>query len=375
MPQGRDLYPHLFKPARIGALELANRYVVAPMTRISASPGGLASDVMCDHYRDLARGGFPLIVTEGAYTDEAHAQGYRDQPGIANDAQREAWRKITDAVHREGAKIALQLLHAGALCQENAFTSETIAPSPIQPVGEMAVRYYGDGPYRMPREITPGEIAAVIESFEAAAGRAIEAGFDGIEIHGANGYLPDQFLTERSNQRTDEYGGSLANRLRFHLELIAAAKRGLAGRGILGMRISQTKVNDFTYEWPGGLEEANTIFRTIADAGPDYIHLSTHRGLIEVFGSGLTLPGVCRKAAGITTIACGGLHDPAFAQAIIERGETDFAAVAKGAIGDPHLVNKIAEGAAPVPFAPEMLSPVATLESTLRYRNENGLSF
>jgi 2,4-dienoyl-CoA reductase-like NADH-dependent reductase (Old Yellow Enzyme family) len=375
MPDQNALYPHLFTVGRLGALELKNRYVVAPMTRISASSDGAPTSEMAEHYAAFARGGFALVITEGTYTDEAHAQGYRDQPGIANEAQAKGWRKVTEAVHAAGAPIVMQLLHVGALCQSNRFTDETIAPSPIQPVGEMAARYYGEGRYRLPREITRAEIAAVIESFVTCADRAMRAGFDGVEIHGANGYLPDQFLTERSNQRSDEYGGALENRVRFHREVIEAVRKGVAGRGIVGVRISQSKVNDFTYEWPGGLAEAEAIFRGIADAKPDYIHISTHRGLIEVFGSGLNLAGVCRRATGATTIACGGLHNPRAAEDIIAGGEADFAAVGKGALADPHLVKRIGEHVTPVAFNPEMITPVATLETTRRYRETNGLSW
>lgn len=376
MPQtGETPWPHIFAPYRLGALELANRTVVAPMTRISADAEGVPTEQMARHYAEFARGGFALIITEGTHTDLTFSQGYRDQPGIVTPAQTEGWRRVVDAVHAEGGRIVIQLLHCGALVQDNRYTDETVAPSAIQPVGDMAARYYGNGPFPLPREITRDEIEAVIETFEAAARNAMEAGFDGVEIHGANGYLPVQFLTPETNTRTDEYGGSLENRLRFHRQLMAAVVRGVGGRGLAGMRLSQTRSNDFTYKWHGGVEEARTIFRAMVDEGADFLHIGTHTGLHEEFGSGRTLAGLARQFSGLPTIACGKLEVPESAEHIIASGEADMIAIARGAIGDPHWPAKVARGEAPVPFDPGMISPFATLDQTEAWRAENGVSF
>ena len=372
---GAANWPHIFSPYRLGALDLPNRTVVAPMTRISADADGVPTAQMAHHYASFARGGFSLIITEGTHPDITFSQGYRDQPGIVTAAQVAGWRKVTDAVHAAGGRIVMQLMHAGALVQDNRYTDETVAPSAVLPAGEMAARYYGDGPFRMPRKMTRAEIATAIEDFGTSAANAMEAGFDGVEIHGANGYLPVQFLTPETNTRTDEYGGSLENRLRFHREIMAAVVRGVAGRGLAGMRLSQSRSNDFTYKWHGGIDEARAIFTAMQDEGADFLHISTHQGLGEEFGSGHTLAGLARETNGLPVIACGKLEVPENAEQILDTGEADLIAMARGAIGDPSWPNKLVRGEAPVPFDPEMISPFATLDATDKWRAEHGLTF
>ncbi len=372
---GAANWPHILTPYSLGALELPNRTVVAPMTRISADAEGVPTAQMADHYASFARGGFSLIVTEGTHPDLTFSQGYRDQPGIVTPEQVAGWRKVTDVVHADGGRIILQIMHAGSLVQDNRYTDVTVAPSAVLPAGEMAARYYGDGPFRMPREMTREEIATAIEDFGTAAANAMEAGFDGVEIHGANGYLPVQFLTPETNTRTDEYGGSLENRLRFHREIMAAVVRGVDGRGLAGMRLSQSRSNDFTYKWHGGAEEARTIFTAMKDEGADFLHISTHQGLGEEFGTGRTLAGLAREATGLPVIACGKLEVPENAEEILATGEADLIAMARGAIGDPSWPNKLARGEAPVPFDPEMISPIANLDATYKWRAERGLAF
>ncbi len=369
---GTARWPHILSPFRLGPLELANRAVVAPMTRISADVDGVPTAQMAEHYANFARGGFGLIITEGTHPDTTFSQGYRDQPGIATPAQIAGWRTVTDAVHAAGGRIFMQLMHAGALVQDNRYTDETVAPSAIRPVGDMAARYYGDGPFPVPHEMTRDEIAAAIAAFGTAAANAMEAGFDGVEIHGANGYLPVQFLTPETNARTDEYGGSLENRLRFHREIMAAVVAGVAGRGLAGMRLSQSRTNDHFYKWPGGMEDAKAIFTSMAEDGADFIHVSTHRGLDAEFDSGRTLAGIARDITGLPVIACGKLEDPVTAERLLADGEADLAALARGAIGDPAWPNRLAAGEDPIPFDPGMISPVATLDATAAWRAANG---
>lgn len=372
---GAGRWPHIFSPFRLGSLELPNRSVVAPMTRISADADGVPTAQMAAHYSAFARGGFGLIVTEGTHPDTLQSQGYRDQPGIATPAQVEGWRQVVDAVHAAGGHIVLQIMHAGALVQENRYTDDIVAPSAIRPAGNMGARYYGDGPFHVPRAMTGDEIRAVIASFETAAANAMAAGFDGVEIHGANGYLPVQFLTPESNTRTDEYGGSLENRLRFHLEIMAAVVRGVAGRGLAGMRMSQSRSNDFNYKWAGGVDDAKAIFSALAGAGADYIHVATHQGLGEEFDSSHTLAGLAREYARVPVIACGKLENPDSGEQLLAAGEADLVAIARGAIGDPSWPDKLAHGEAPVPFDPEMISPFATLDATAAWRAANGVAF
>ena len=366
-----DAFPTLFSRAELGGHTLKNRFVVSPMTRASGSPEGLATAQMADYYADYARGGWGLVIAEGTYPDEAYSQGYANQPGIANDAQRDSWRPVADAVHAAGAPIVMQLMHAGALSQHNIWRDETIGPSAVQPVGEQSPRYNGHGPYPVPRGITDAEIADAIGAFAAAAARAIGAGFDGVEVHGANGYLPDQFLTGSTNQRTDGWGGDLAARMRFHLEVVRAVRDAVPQDKIVGVRMSQTKVNDLTHEWPGGEADAEVVFGALGEIAGVYIHISSPHGCAPVFGTDVSLAGLARRFSGSEVIANGGLNDPAEAERVLAGGEAAFAAVARGALGDPALPNKIAAGESPVPFDPGMLTPNSTLDHMAAWRAEN----
>lgn len=366
---GQD-YARLFEPGAIAGLDLANRYVVAPMARISADENGVPGQIMCDYYAAFAAGGFGLIIAEGTYTDLTSSQCFPTQPGIANQAQIDGWRRITDAVHEAGGKILLQLMHTGALLSTNTFGSPPLAPSAVLPDGEKSPRFGGSGAYAIPEALSHDGIQVIIDSHGEAARNVMQAGFDGAEVHNANGYLLDEFLTDYTNLRDDEYGGSLESRLRLPTEIMAAVKSAVGG-GVAGVRLSQTKINNFEHEWPGGADDARAIFAAEASAGADYIHLATRRGGAEVFGVGRSLAGLARDVTGLPVIACGNLEDPDQALDILVRGEGDFAAVAKGAVGDPALPNKIAAGATPRPFEPEMLMPIATLESTNQWMAAN----
>ncbi|MCZ6605798.1 MAG: NADH:flavin oxidoreductase [Alphaproteobacteria bacterium] len=364
-------YPHLFAAGQIGVVSVAHRAVTAPMTRVSADAGGLANDLMRDHYRAFAEGGFGLIVSEGTYIDLQHSQGYKDQPGIATDAQAEAWSKITEAVHGAGAKMFLQLLHAGALTQANDYVDGTIGPSAVQPPGEQAPNYYGTGPYPIPHALELDEIEEIQAAFRDAARRAVAAGFDGIEIHGANGYLLHQFFSDTQNQRDDAYGGPAENRVRMHAQVLAAVKQGAGPDRPVGMRISQFAVNDFTKVWPDGVDDAKVIFGAMKEGGADYVHANAPPAPVAVFDSGRTLAGLARDFFDGTVVACGGLNDPAVAEALIASGDADFAAMAKGALADPAWPQKIGSGATPVPFDPGMTQPLATLQNTIDWRAAN----
>jgi 2,4-dienoyl-CoA reductase-like NADH-dependent reductase (Old Yellow Enzyme family) len=365
---GRTCWPNLFSKAEFLGLSLRNRLVVAPMTRISASEHGFATAEMADYYSDYAGGGFGLVITEATYVDEAWSQGFWGQPGMANRRQRDAWRLVVEAVHEAGAPIFLQIFHAGGLNQGNRWRQGTIAPSAVRPPGEQAARYGGSGPYAIPREITREEMRAVVDSFARAAAFAIEAGFDGVEIHGANGYLLDQFLTTYSNQRTDEYGGPVENRVRFSAEVLSAVRAAVPAGKAVGIRISQTKSNDFNYTWPGGADDARVIFGELGAVGDVYIHLSAHKGIAPEFGQPETFAGLARRLSGRPVIACGKLDDPDCAERLVAAGETDMVAMAKAALADPCWPARRLRGEEPKAFQPEMISPLATLATTRGWR-------
>ncbi|MGN6389219.1 MAG: NADH:flavin oxidoreductase [Burkholderiaceae bacterium] len=353
----------LSTPVRLGALALPNRIAVAPMTRVSATEEGLATEEMVRYYARFARGGFGLIITEGTYPDLQYSQGYLHQPGIANDAQAAAWRPVVDAVHAEGARIVMQLMHAGALSQGNHWQTGTIGPSAVEPRGEQLGFYRGEGRYPVPREVATAEIGEIVESFAAAAVRAKDAGFDGVEIHGANGYLLDQFLTDTTNRRGDDYGGSTQNRVRLLAE-VAAAVRARAGDGYpVGIRISQGKVNDYEHKWAGGEEDARIIFETLGRTGLDYLHTTEHHATAPAFGEGSpSLASLAKRHGGLPVIANGGLGDPMTAEAFVAQGHADVIALGKSALANRDWPQRAAASGKLAAFDFSLLQPIAHIK-------------
>jgi 2,4-dienoyl-CoA reductase-like NADH-dependent reductase (Old Yellow Enzyme family) len=352
----------LFQSVRIGTLAIDNRMVVAPMTRISATLDGLATERMARYYERFAAGGFGLIVTEGIYTDRYFAQGYRWQPGITDRQQALAWRAVVAAVHAAGGRIFAQLMHAGALSQQNP-SNATVGPSSIQPRGQQMREYAGSGHYAVPRAITEPEIRAAIDGFAQSAQLAIEvARFDGVEIHGANGYLLDQFLTAHTNTRSDVWGGSVENRLRISIE-VAAAIRDRVGRDVpVGIRISQAKVNDSAHKWAGP-DEALRIFRQLALAPLDFIHITEREAWRPAFAEGnVSLVSYARRvAARLKLIANGGLHDPDRAVEVLSHG-ADLLSLGRGALANPDWPSRIVRSGEPCPFNPAILGPLANIK-------------
>jgi 2,4-dienoyl-CoA reductase-like NADH-dependent reductase (Old Yellow Enzyme family) len=326
------LYP-LWTSLRIGSTELPNRVALAPMTRVSATDDGRATERMASYYSRFAAGGFGLLITEGIYTDTAHSQGYLFQPGLATPEQAESWAKVVDAVHARGSRIFAQLMHAGAQSQGNRFVDSTLGPSAVAPKGEQLAFYRGEGRYREPQEATPAQLAEVRDGFVNAALKAKAAGFDGVEIHGANGYLLDQFLTDYLNQRTDQYGGTPENRVRLAVEVSRAVRDAVGPDMSVGIRISQGKVSDYTHKWAGGAGEAKAIFTALATTGIDYIHTTEYRAGAPAFGGeGASLAALAKQHTGLTVIANGSLDEPEAAAALIADGQADVIALGKAAL-------------------------------------------
>jgi 2,4-dienoyl-CoA reductase-like NADH-dependent reductase (Old Yellow Enzyme family) len=226
--------PSLFSPVSLGRIELANRIVMAPLTRVRAGASGIPGDLMVEYYRQRASVG--MIVTEGTYPDHA-SQGYVGEPGIATDEQAAGWRRVFDAVHEEGGRIVLQIMHAGRGTHPDINGGRRIlAPSAIA-INNKTFTEKGEQPYPVPEAMTAAEIRIAQDNFVAAARRAIEAGTDGVEIHGANGYLLQEFLSPAANQRADEYGGTPQNRTRFVVEVVTAVAQAIGAERV-GLRIS-----------------------------------------------------------------------------------------------------------------------------------------
>ena len=223
----------LFTPVRVGRYELSSRIVMAPMTR-SRSPGGVPTELVRLYYEQRASAG--LIVTE-AIAPVRDGHGYVASPGLHTGEQVAAWRKVTDAVHRRAGRIFAQLMHVGRISHPLLLDGRTpIAPSPVRPAGN-AHTEAGPAPFVTPRAMTESDIAQAIAGFGRAARLALSAGFDGVEIHGANGYLPHQFLATNTNRRSDAWGGSIENRARLLLEITRAAADAI-GADRVGVRIS-----------------------------------------------------------------------------------------------------------------------------------------
>ncbi|MEH0166558.1 alkene reductase [Roseateles microcysteis] len=249
--------PSLFDPVQIGDLQLANRIVMAPLTR-SRSRGLLPGDMAVEYYRQRASAG--LIISEGAQVVAA-GQGYLDTPGIHTPEQVAAWRQVTDAVHAEGGKVAVQLWHVGRVSHQ-VFQPNGAAPvsSTSKPANGKTFTNDGLLPLSAPRALATEEIPGVIAGFVHAAHCAMEAGFDAVEVHGANGYLIDQFLRDSINDRTDRYGGPIENRARLLVELMTAIVAAI-GPGRTGLRLSPvTPVND-----AGQDSEAQALFNHVAE--------------------------------------------------------------------------------------------------------------
>jgi len=359
----------LFKPSKIANISINNRLAVAPMTRVSAQRDGKVGPLMKEYYENYAKGGFGLIITEGLYTDQLHSQTYLKQPGIATSEQADSWQPIIAAAHLQGAVIIAQLMHAGALSQYNHFSKPSIAPSAVQPIGEQMSSYYGEGAYKVPQAMSEKDITEVIQGFVDAAIRAKNAGFDGVEIHGANGYLLDQFLTDYTNQRDDRYGGCLTNRLRIYKEILTAVRDSVGDTFIVGVRFSQKKVNDTQYVWPQGEEAAKSIFSMIKECGADYIHTTEPVLTHAAFGEGDSLASLAKKYSGLPVIANGGVNEPQLATDSLESGQADFVALGKVALSNQDWPNLVKNAGTIKKFNFSMLAPIANLESEQRFNN------
>lgn len=328
----------LLTEATAGALVLRNRMVMAPMTR-NRAPDGQPSELMIEYYRQRASAG--LIITEGAQI-AADAIGYPNTPGIHDAEQVAGWRKVTDAVHAEGGTIVLQLWHTGRISHPSLLGGQTpVAPSAIKPAGKI---YTASGmqEFVTPRALELHEIPAIVAQYRQAAKLAREAGFDGVEIHAANGYLIDQFLRDGTNHRTDEYGGAVENRVRFLVEVTEAVlQEWPAGR--VGVRFSPVNpFNDIADSDPVG------TFTYAAERmnryGLAYLHVIDP--VRDAKGNALqpsVAPALRRAWAG-TFIVNGGYTRELGNDAIVN-GDADLVAYGVPFLANPDLVERFALGA------------------------------
>lgn len=324
--------PSLFDPVNAGALRLKNRIWMAPLTRARAGESRLANDLMAQYYAQRASAG--LIISE-ATAISAMGYGWKDAPGMYTDAQEEAWKATTKAVHDQGGQIVLQLWHMGRLSHPDFLDGQVpVSASAIAAEGEHRSTE-GRKLYVTPRPLTKEEIKQTVQDYAASAQRAIRAGFDGVEIHGANGYLIDQFLRDGSNTRTDEYGGSVANRTRFLLE-VAEAVTAAIGADRTGLRLSP--MNGYQSMHDSDLEG---LF-THAAKELNRFHLAFLH-VRETSNKPLAVTSAMRKLYD-GLIAGNDAYDFARAQKALDDGVLDAVAFGSLYIANPDLVARFAAG-------------------------------
>ena len=324
----------LQSPGRIGGLKTANRVVMAPMTRSRAHKGGIPSALAIEYYVQRASAG--MILTEGT-APSAVGLGYARTPAIETPEQIAAWKKITDAVHAKGGVMFCQFMHVGRIGHPaNRYTDEPlVAPSAIQAEGQMWTDAQGMQALPAPRALATGEIANVIEEYAQATRNALAAGFDGVELHSASGYLPMQFLSSNSNQRTDGYGGSVTNRIRFVMEALAAMIAAAGSAGKVGMKISPAMpFNDIHDADP--VETYTTLVRAVAPLGLAYLHV-LRTALPNTFD-------LLRPLYRGTFLAGGGFTKES-GDAAIRSGLADFIVYGKLFTSNPDLPKRFAKDA------------------------------
>ncbi|MEK8130289.1 NADH:flavin oxidoreductase [Paenibacillus filicis] len=333
----------LFKPFTAGTLKLSNRVVMAPMTR-QFSPDGVPGANVAAYYRRRAENGVGLIVTEGTVIDHADASNQANVPHIYGEAALEGWANVVTEVHAADGRIIPQIWHMGARGNVNDYSE--------------------------------AEIGSIVEAFAQAAANAKRIGFDGIELHGAHGYLIDQFFWEKTNSRTDKYGGDMLKRARFAVEVIEACRRAVGPDFPIVLRFSQWKGSDYAAKLATTPEQLEQFLAPLVAAGVDIFHASTRRFWEPEFeGSDLNLAGWTKKLTGKPTITVGSVGldgdftslfaegkgaDNAQIDGIfdrLEREEFDLVAIGRALLIDPAWANKIRDGRASelIPFTPEAL--------------------
>ncbi|HBU02914.1 MAG TPA: alkene reductase [Acidimicrobiaceae bacterium] len=333
---GDARFVNLMTPARFGRIHLRNRVVMAPMTRARATPDGAVTDIMVEYYRQRAGAG--MIITEGVYPSE-DGKGYCRTPGLVSSDHAAGWRRVTEAVHAEGGTIVMQMMHVGrvAVAANKAAGAETIAPSAVA----ARLRMYTDvdggtmQPCDPPRALDGDEIPAVIADYVRSTELAFEAGFDGVELHGTSGYLPAQFLSTGTNHRDDDWGGSVAGRIRFFVE-VASAMADVDGADRIGFRVCPGNPYNDLHD-----DDPEETFRALL-AGLDPLGLAYCHTLRLPTGP-VDNEALCRQGFSGPLII-NDSYEPAEANQALAEGRGDAVAFGRRFITNPDLVDRIAGG-------------------------------
>ena len=326
----------LFTPKKIGYLELANRMVMAPMTRCRAI-GNVPNELMEEYYKH--RSGAGLIITEGT-SPSPNGLGYARIPGIYNTQQMEGWEKITTTVHNCGGKIFIQLMHTGRISHPLNMPegAEILAPSAVKAAGQMWTDAKQMQDFPIPKKMTPDDLLHTKTEFVDAAINAMEAGFDGVEIHAANGYLLEQFLSPASNIRKDNYGGSIENRCRFVIEVVVAVANDI-GREKTGIRLSPFGVASDMPLYPEIGATYDYLSEHMNKLGIAYIHLVDHSALGAPLVP-MAIKELIRKNFKNTIILSGG-YDKERAESDLQSGLGNLVAFGRPFINNPDLVDRL----------------------------------
>ena len=337
----------LFTPFSVKGVTLVNRIVMAPMTR-SFSPGGIPGEDVAAYYRRRAESGVGLIITEGTYPPDPAAGFDPKVPHLYGDAALNGWRRVVDGVHSAGGHIFSQIWHLGL--QVSSGPPPANGARPVGPSGE--------------HPMTQAEIDVAVGAYAEAAYSAQQAGFDGVELHGAHGYLIDQFFWEKTNRRTDRYGGDVAARTRFAVEVIREVRRRVGPEFPVGLRFSQWKIADYNTKLAATPQELEIFLKPLVDAGVDIFHCSSRRFWEPEFESSpLNLAGWTKKLTGKPTITVGSVtlgtdllssRDSADSVPVtgigelldrLERGEFDLVAIGRALLANPDWAVKVKAGA------------------------------
>lgn len=332
---------NIFSPVTLGDLQLKNRIVMAPMTRARAFENNTPNELVATYYGQRAGAG--LIITEGT-SPSPNGLGYARIPAIYNQAHIDGWKKVADAIHAGGSKAFMQLMHSGRISHALNLPAgaEVLAPSAIAAKGEMWTDQEGMVPLPTPRAMTTEEVKQAIQEHITAAKNAIKAGLDGVEVHGANGYLIEQFIHPGTNQRTDEYGGSIENRARFILEIVDGIAEAI-GKNRVGVRLSPYGVlNDM-----GAYNEVEATYNYLAEKlneiGVVYLHLVDHSSMGAPQVPASTVQSI-RERYQKNLILSGG-YDLERAQQDLDSGLADLIAFGRPFIANPDFVERLKSGA------------------------------
>jgi len=330
----------LFSPFTLKGFELKNRIGVAPMTRMSSPADSIPRPDVFDFLVRRAKNGAAIVYTEAIVTDYESAQGYPKQSRLVTQRQIEAWRPVVKAIQKEGAVAIMQMFHCGRMAwPEINPVNRVIAPSPIAPKQDNPMT---GAPYPKPDEMSHFDIQHVILGFVETAKGAVEAGFDGIEIHGAHGYLINNFLSSYSNQRTDEYGGSVENRYRFAHEIIDAVRKVVPEDRLLAFRISNWGVADMDVSLFDSKSEWQQLIKLLSKEPIDAISVSTYDYSANVFGTNQNMAQITREVTDLPIMICGKIFDRASAEDALK--DADIVLSAKSILLNPNWVEDVRAG-------------------------------